>query len=53
MTVPNFSQIGLPHRGTRTTAAPDGAWSTPEGQVNFRPDIYNHDGAATLATSAY
>jgi murein L,D-transpeptidase YcbB/YkuD len=19
------------------------AWATPDGQVNFRPDIYNHD----------
>ena len=22
------------------------AWATPDGVVNFRPDIYNHDGAA-------
>ena len=29
------------------------AWGTPDGQVHFRPDIYHHDGAATLATSAY
>jgi murein L,D-transpeptidase YcbB/YkuD len=28
------------------------AWATPDGQVNFRPDIYNHDGAAETA-SAY
>ena len=28
------------------------AWSTPDGQVNFRPDIYNLDGASTTA-SAY
>ncbi|MET0667202.1 MAG: L,D-transpeptidase family protein [Methyloceanibacter sp.] len=29
------------------------AWGTPDGQVHFRPDIYHHDGSATLATSAY
>ena len=28
------------------------AWSTPDGQVNFRPDIYNLDGASATA-SAY
>ena len=28
------------------------AWATPDGVVNFRPDIYNHDGAAETA-SAY
>ena len=28
------------------------AWSTPDGQVNFRPDIYGHDGASATA-SAY
>lgn len=28
------------------------AWATPDGMVNFRPDIYNHDGAAETA-SAY
>ena len=28
------------------------AWGTPDGQVNFRPDIYDHDGGATTA-SAY
>jgi L,D-transpeptidase YcbB len=28
------------------------AWTTPDGIVNFRPDIYNHDGAAETA-SAY
>lgn len=28
------------------------AWGTPDGQVNFRPDIYGHDGASTTA-SAY
>lgn len=29
------------------------AWGTPDGQVHFRPDIYHHDGSATLATTAY
>jgi murein L,D-transpeptidase YcbB/YkuD len=28
------------------------AWSTPDGLVNFRPDIYGHDGASATA-SAY
>ncbi len=28
------------------------AWATPDGMVNFRPDIYDHDGASTTA-SAY
>lgn len=28
------------------------AWATPDGTVNFRPDIYNHDGAPETA-SAY
>ena len=28
------------------------AWGTPDGQVNFRPDIYGLDGASTTA-SAY
>jgi murein L,D-transpeptidase YcbB/YkuD len=28
------------------------AWATPDGMVNFRPDIYNHDGASEQA-SAY
>jgi murein L,D-transpeptidase YcbB/YkuD len=28
------------------------AWGTPDGTVNFRPDIYGHDGAAQTA-SAY
>ena len=28
------------------------AWSTPDGQANFRPDIYGHDGASATA-SAY
>jgi murein L,D-transpeptidase YcbB/YkuD len=28
------------------------AWGTPDGQVNFRPDIYHLDGASTTA-SAY
>jgi murein L,D-transpeptidase YcbB/YkuD len=28
------------------------AWGTPDGQVNFRPDIYNHDAGAHTA-SAY
>jgi L,D-transpeptidase YcbB len=28
------------------------AWGTPDGQVHFRPDIYNEDGAAETA-SAY
>ena len=29
------------------------AWATPDGVVNFRPDIYNHDGAAETTASAY
>jgi L,D-transpeptidase YcbB len=30
------------------------AWATPDGVVNFRPDIYNHDGGGAEATaSAY
>jgi len=28
------------------------AWATPDGVVNFRPDIYNHDGVSETA-SAY
>jgi len=28
------------------------AWATPDGMINFRPDIYGHDGAAETA-SAY
>ena len=28
------------------------AWATPDGMVNFRPDIYNRDGASETA-SAY
>jgi murein L,D-transpeptidase YcbB/YkuD len=28
------------------------AWATPDGMINFRPDIYDHDGASTTA-SAY
>ena len=28
------------------------AWGSPDGQVNFRPDIYGLDGASTTA-SAY
>jgi L,D-transpeptidase YcbB len=27
------------------------AWATPDGVVNFRPDIYNHDGAAETASA--
>ena len=27
------------------------AWSTPDGVVNFRPDIYNHDGTALTASN--
>ena len=27
------------------------AWSTPDGVVNFRPDIYNHDGSAETASN--
>jgi murein L,D-transpeptidase YcbB/YkuD len=27
------------------------AWATPDGVVNFRPDIYNHDGAAETASN--
>jgi murein L,D-transpeptidase YcbB/YkuD len=28
------------------------AWATPDGVVNFRPDIYNHDGASETASAA-
>jgi murein L,D-transpeptidase YcbB/YkuD len=27
------------------------AWATPDGVVNFRPDIYNHDGSAETASN--
>jgi murein L,D-transpeptidase YcbB/YkuD len=27
------------------------AWATPDGVVNFRPDIYNHDGTAETASN--
>jgi L,D-transpeptidase YcbB len=27
------------------------AWATPDGMVNFRPDIYNHDGVAETASA--
>jgi murein L,D-transpeptidase YcbB/YkuD len=27
------------------------AWATPDGLVNFRPDIYNHDGTALTASN--
>lgn len=27
------------------------AWATPDGVVNFRPDIYNHDGTALTASN--
>ena len=27
------------------------AWATPDGVVNFRPDIYNHDVAAVTASA--
>ncbi|MGA8692203.1 MAG: L,D-transpeptidase family protein [Methyloceanibacter sp.] len=28
------------------------AWATPDGVVNFRPDIYDHDGAPETASAA-
>jgi len=27
------------------------AWATPDGVVNFRPDIYNHDGTPETASN--
>jgi L,D-transpeptidase YcbB len=27
------------------------AWATPDGTVNFRPDIYNHDGGGPETAS--
>lgn len=27
------------------------AWATPDGMINFRPDIYNHDGVAETASA--
>jgi murein L,D-transpeptidase YcbB/YkuD len=29
------------------------AWTTPDGVVNFRPDIYGHDGSSETTASAY
>jgi L,D-transpeptidase YcbB len=40
-------QISVPvNRSTAVYFAYISAWATPDGQVHFRPDIYNDDGAA-------
>jgi murein L,D-transpeptidase YcbB/YkuD len=40
----NGQQIGVKvNRRSGVTLAYVSAWATPDGQVHFRPDIYNHD----------
>jgi murein L,D-transpeptidase YcbB/YkuD len=39
------------NRSTAVYFAYISAWATPDGQVHFRPDIYNEDGAAYASAS--
>jgi len=48
----NGQQVNVPTPKIPVHLAYISAWATPDGQVHFRPDIYNHDSAGAYA-SAY
>jgi L,D-transpeptidase YcbB len=48
----NGQQVNVPTPSIPVHLAYISGWATPDGQVHFRPDIYNHDSAGAYA-SAY
>jgi len=48
----NRQQVNVPTKRIPVHLAYISAWATPNGQVHFRPDIYNHDTSGAYA-SAY
>ncbi|MHA1518207.1 MAG: L,D-transpeptidase family protein [Alphaproteobacteria bacterium] len=48
----NRQQVNVPTQRIPVHLAYVSAWATPDGQVHFRPDIYNHDSGGAYA-SAY
>ncbi len=48
----NGQQVNVPSQSIPVHLAYISAWGTPDGQVQFRPDIYSHDSGGAYA-SAY
>ena len=42
----NGQQVNVPSQSIPVHLAYINGWATPDGQVHFRPDIYNHDAGA-------